>query len=81
VLANAIGYFRFLKVGLSVVLVFIGVKMLIAPHATAEKKFWFQVELEPKISLAIVGSIIFVSILTSVIVAWQEKSGKRHASR
>jgi len=81
VLANAIGYFRFLKVGLSVVLVFIGVKMLIAPHATAEKKFWFQVELEPKISLAIVGSIIFVSILTSVIVAWQEKSGKRRASR
>ena len=77
VLANAIGYFRFLKVGLSVVLVFIGIKMLLAPHAMAGRKFWFQVELEPTVSLAIVASIIFVSILTSVIVAWQEKSGQR----
>ena len=77
VLANAIGYFRFLKVGLSVVLVFIGIKMLLAPHADAvAKKFWFQLEIEPKISLAIVASIIFVSILTSVIAAWQERRDK-----
>ena len=74
VLANAIGYFRFLKVGLSVVLVFIGIKMLLAPHGA--KKFWFQLDIEPKISLAIVASIIFVSILTSVVVAWQEKRDK-----
>jgi TerC family integral membrane protein len=81
VLANAIGYFRFLKVGLSVVLVFIGIKMLLAPHAMAERKFWFQVDLEPTVSLAIVASIIFVSILTSVVVAWQEKSGQRSPPR
>src|SRR5204862_3791586 len=32
VLADAIGMFRYLRVGLSIVLVFIGVKMLIDPH-------------------------------------------------
>ena len=31
-LAGAIGYFRYLKIGLSVVLVFIGAKMLLEPH-------------------------------------------------
>src|SRR5437667_6922138 len=31
-LAGAIGYFRFLKAGLSIVLVFIGVKMVLDPH-------------------------------------------------
>ena len=31
-LAGALGYFRYLKIGLSVVLVFIGAKMLIDPH-------------------------------------------------
>ena len=32
VLVGAIDYFRYLKIGLSVVLVFIGVKMLLDPH-------------------------------------------------
>ena len=31
-LVGAIGYFRYLKIGLSVVLVFVGVKMLLDPH-------------------------------------------------
>jgi tellurite resistance protein TerC len=31
-LAGALGYFRYLKIGLSLVLVFIGVKMLLDPH-------------------------------------------------
>ena len=31
-LAGAIGYFRYLKFGLSLVLVFIGVEMLLDPH-------------------------------------------------
>ncbi len=34
-LAGALGYFRYLKIGLSAVLVFIGVKMLIEPHGPA----------------------------------------------
>src|SRR6185369_8538755 len=74
VLAGAIGYFRYLKIGLSVVLVFIGVKMLLDPHARegtsdASSKFWFQIEIEPQISLAVVLSIILTSIVFSVIVA------------
>jgi tellurite resistance protein TerC len=56
VLANAIGYFRFLKVGLSIVLVFIGAKMLTAK--------WIHIS--TAISLAVVGSIIGMSILFSI---------------
>jgi len=79
VLAGAIGYFRYLKIGLSVVLVFIGVKMLLDPHereetSAAAKKFWFQIELEPQISLAVVVSIILTSIVFSVIVARREQA-------
>ena len=79
VLAGAIGYFRYLKIGLSVVLVFIGVKMLLDPHAheetgAAAKKFWFQVEIEPHISLTIVVSIILTSIVFSVIVSRREQA-------
>jgi tellurite resistance protein TerC len=58
VLANAIDYFRFLKYGLAIVLVFIGAKML------AEK--W--VHIETTISLAVVAAIILLSILISVLV-------------
>jgi len=43
VLAGAIDYFRYLKIGLSVVLVFIGAKMLLDPHDHEPK--WFQFEI------------------------------------
>jgi tellurite resistance protein TerC len=56
VLAGAIGFFRYLKAGLSIVLCFIGIKMLIAK--------W--VHIETKLSLIIVASIILTSILMSV---------------
>ncbi len=77
VLAGAIGYFRYLKIGLSVVLVFIGVKMLLDPHVpeagvAPPKKLWFQVEIDPSISLAVVVSIILTSIVFSLIVARRE---------
>ena len=82
VLAGAIGYFRYLKIGLSVVLVFIGVKMLLDPHAheetgAAPKKFWFQVEIEPHISLTVVVSIILTSIVFSVIVARRQQAAAK----
>ena len=67
VLAGAIGYFQYLKVGLSVVLVFIGLKMLIDPHRGAAK--WFQKEISTTASLAIVGGIIAISILASLVAA------------
>ena len=84
VLAGAIGYFRYLKIGLSVVLVFIGVKMLLDPHAREEatataNKYWFQVELEPQISLTVVVSIILTSIVFSLIVARREQVTARKA--
>jgi tellurite resistance protein TerC len=67
VLAGAIGYFQYLKIGLSVVLVFIGVKMLLDPHEGEPK--WFQKEISTTVSLAIVGGIILISILASLLAA------------
>jgi tellurite resistance protein TerC len=48
-LAGALGYFRYLKVGLSVVLVFVGAKMLLDPHDQPPK--WFQVKIPTNVSL------------------------------
>ncbi|MBI5387756.1 MAG: TerC family protein [Verrucomicrobia bacterium] len=71
VLAGAIQYFHFLKYGLSLVLVFIGVKMLIDPHDQPAK--WFQLEIPTGLSLAVVASIIVLAILFSVVMAKREK--------
>lgn len=60
VLAGAIGFFRFLKVGLSVVLVFIGVKMLLG--------FW-AIHIRSGVSLTIVLAIILGSMAASIIAA------------
>jgi tellurite resistance protein TerC len=72
VLAGAIDYFRYLKVGLSFVLVFIGVKMLLAPHG-AEKQ-WFQVHIDSNISLIVVAAIIGTSMALSVVAGRREKA-------
>jgi tellurite resistance protein TerC len=72
VLAGAIGYFRYLKVGLSLVLVFIGAKMLIDPHERAEP-LWFQVDIPASVSLLFVAGIILASIVFSVIAARRER--------
>jgi tellurite resistance protein TerC len=75
VLAGAINYFRYLKTGLSIVLVSIGIKMLIDPH-DRHPPLWFQVEIPIAISLLVIAGIILISILMSVIATWREK--KRH---
>jgi tellurite resistance protein TerC len=75
VLAGAIAYFRYLKYGLSVVLVFIGVKMLLDPHD--RQPLWFQFEIPIAVSLIVVGGIILASIATSVIAARHEKKRKK----
>jgi tellurite resistance protein TerC len=72
VLAGAISYFRFLKYGLALVLVFVGVKMLIDPH-DHHPPFWFQTEISIGWSLAVVGGIILISVALSLIAAWREK--------
>jgi tellurite resistance protein TerC len=63
VLAGAIGFFRYLKIGLSIVLCFIGVKMLVG--------HWYKIE--TAVSLMIVATIIFTSIFFSIIAAQREK--------
>jgi len=73
VLAGAIGYFRYLKIGLSVVLVFIGVKMLLDPH-DREPPLWFQVEIPIAVSLIVVAAIILISVILSMVAAYREKS-------
>ena len=70
-LAGALGYFRYLKVGMSAVLVFIGVKMLIDPHHREPK--WFQVELYPSVSLMVVAAILLISVSLSITAAQREK--------
>jgi len=72
VLAGAIGYFRYLKTGLSVVLVFIGVKMLLDPHEGHEK-LPFQFDIPTPVSLLIVAGIILIAIICSVVAAQREK--------
>jgi tellurite resistance protein TerC len=64
VLAGALGYFRYLKVGLSLVLVFIGIKMLLDPHDSSPR--WFQLDIPISVSLLIVGGIILISIVLSI---------------
>jgi len=59
VLAGAIQYFRYLKVGLSLVLIFIGLKMLVAK--------WISISTTT--SLVIVAAIIAISITASALVA------------
>ncbi len=64
VLAGAIGYFRFLKLGLSVVLSFIGLKMLIAK--------WYHIS--TSLSLVVVAGIILASIAASIVAARRERA-------
>ncbi|MDB6022668.1 MAG: Integral rane protein TerC [Pedosphaera sp.] len=71
VLAGAIGYFRYLKIGLSVVLIFIGVKMLIDPHEQAPR--WFQYDIPDGASLVVVVIIIAIAILASMMTAQPQK--------
>ena len=59
VLAGAIGFFRYLKIGLSLVLCFIGFKMLI--------EHWYKIN--TKLSLVIVATIIGTSILMSLMAS------------
>ncbi|MBE0543761.1 MAG: TerC family protein [Verrucomicrobia bacterium] len=71
VLAGMIEYFRYLKVGLSVVLIFVGVKMLLDPHDGPPK--WFQLDIPVDVSLIVVGVIILASIVLSVAATQREK--------
>jgi tellurite resistance protein TerC len=70
VLAGAIAYFSYLKAGLSVVLVFIGTKMLLDPHD--QPPHGLQIEIPTSLSLLVVAAIILLSMLLSLIAAYRD---------
>jgi len=70
-LAGAIGMFRHLKAGLSVVLVFVGAKMLLDPHDRAPQ--WFQFKIPTTTSLLAVAAILAIAIAFSITAARREK--------
>jgi len=61
--SGIMGLFRFLKVGLAIVLAFVGFKMLIS---------FFHIEIPILLSLGIIISTLLVSILASVIIKRKE---------
>lgn len=67
VLAGAISYFQYLKFGLSLVLVFIGVKMLIPAY----------VHISVAWSLGVVAGIILISVLASLAGTWFQQKHRR----
>ncbi|HXR49215.1 MAG TPA: TerC family protein [Candidatus Limnocylindrales bacterium] len=74
-LAGALGYFRYLKIGLSAVLVFIGIKMLVEPHGPSPQ--WFQRQIPTGASLLIVAAILSLAIALSVAAARREQKAAR----
>ena len=73
-LAGALGYFRYLKIGLAAVLVFIGAKMLLDPHDHEPK--WFQVVLPTSVSLMVVAALLLISISLSLTASHREKKNR-----
>jgi len=71
-LAGAMSRFRYLKSGLSVVLVFVGVKMLLDPHDHPPQ--WFQFKIPTGISLLVVALILTVAIGLSLAATRREKN-------
>jgi tellurite resistance protein TerC len=70
-LAGALGLFRYLKAGLSVVLVFVGAKMLLDPHGHAPQ--WFQYKIPTTTSLLAIAAILSIAITLSITAAKREK--------
>lgn len=79
VLAGAMGFFRYLKYGLAIVLVFIGIKMLIDPHDSPPK--WFQYDISTSASLIVVAIIILLSIVASVLSGRRERKRQRQKDK
>ena len=70
-LAGAIGRFRYLKAGLSVVLVFVGTKMLLDPHGRTP--LWFQYKIPTAMSLLVIALILTVAIGLSLAATRRER--------
>ncbi len=72
-LAGAIAAFRYLKIGLSIVLIFIGAKMLL-PLVAARVPALAGVSISTAGSLGVVAGILLVSIVVSILVSRREKA-------
>jgi len=70
-LAGAMACFRYLKFGLSVVLVFVGLKMLLESHGREPR--WFQFDVSNGASLSIIAAILGVAVTVSVVAARRER--------
>jgi tellurite resistance protein TerC len=57
--AGIMGYFRYIKIGIAFILTFVGLKMLVS---------FFDIEIPIILSLGIIVSILFISILASIII-------------
>jgi TerC family integral membrane protein len=63
-IAGIMGYFRYLKIGLAFVLTFVGLKMLAS---------FFHFEISILLSLAIITSILMLSVVASVVIKRKEE--------
>jgi tellurite resistance protein TerC len=75
VLEGALACFRYLKYGLSLVLMFAGVKLLLDPHGRSPR--WFQVEIPVSLTLPIVGAILLLTVGLSVAVSRRENTRRK----
>ena len=71
-LAGVMGMFRYLHYGLSAILVFIGVKMLLPMAAQLIPSLESVVHVNPLVSLAIILGLLATSIVASLVAARQE---------
>ncbi len=67
VLAGAMGRFKYLRAGLSIVLVFIGIKMLLDPHEN--EPHWYQYDIPTSVSLLVVAAVLATAIVLSLTSA------------
>lgn len=73
-IAEAIARFRYLQAGLSVVLVFVGAKMLLDPHDRTPQ--WFQLKIPTAFSLLAIAAILLATILFSRLAARRGKTAR-----
>lgn len=71
-LAGALTLFRYFKTGISVVLIFIGAKMVMDPHD--HPPAWYQFDIPDGIALAVVVCIIGLSIAASLVSARKQSA-------
>ncbi|MBU6410231.1 MAG: TerC/Alx family metal homeostasis membrane protein [Verrucomicrobia bacterium] len=74
-LAGALRHFRYLKAGLSSVLIFAGAKMILAPHGRQPE--WFAVHIPAGRALGIIAAILLISIALSLAAEQREKKTAR----